>query len=155
EGTTGIQAADLVARKLPMQQGATIAALIKDMREVGRAVGSQPGAECAVIAGQLAEAVDALEAASSWMLRALPTDPRSALAASVQYMMLTGYVCGGWQLARAAMAAARAEEQDEFLRGKVTTAAFYAEQILPKAAGLAATVQRGASFADQLAAEQF
>ena len=155
EGTTGIQAADLVARKLPMQQGATIAALIKDMREVGRAVGSQPGAECAVIAGQLAEAVDALEAASSWMLRALPTDPRSALAASVQYMMLTGYVCGGWQLARAAMAATRAEEQDEFLRGKVTTAAFYAEQILPKAAGLAATVQRGASFADQLAVEQF
>lgn len=70
-------------------------------------------------------------------------------------MMLAGYVVGGWLMARAALAAAKAPEQDDFLRGKVTSAAFYAEQSLPRAVSLAASVQRGASFASQMPIEQF
>ena len=155
EGTTGIQAADLVARKLPMQQGAAMAALIGEMRQVGACLMAQTGDEFEAIAKRFAEAVDAFEAASSWVLNIIASDPRSALAASVNFMMLAGYVCGGWQLARAALAAAKVADQDEFLRAKITTAAFYAEQILPRAAALAAIVRRGASFADRLPVEQF
>jgi len=155
EGTTGIQAADLVGRKLPMQQGAAMAALIGQMRDVCGTVRAQPGPEFAAIAAHFGEAIDGLEKASSWLLHTLASDPGSALAASVSFMMLGGYVCGGWQLARAALAAAKAADNDEFLRAKVTTAAFYAEQILPKAAALAATVQHGASFADRLPVEAF
>jgi acyl-CoA dehydrogenase len=155
EGTTGIQAADLVARKLPMRQGEIMAALIGQMRETGGALATQPGDAFASIAHRFAEAVDALENSASWILHTLAADPKTALAASVNFMMLAGYVCGGWQLARAALAAAKAPDQDEFLRGKITTAAFYAEQILPKAAALATTVRHGSSFADQLPIEQF
>ena len=155
EGTTGIQAADLVGRKLPMQQGAAMAELIEQMRKVAAALAAQPGSEFPKIAQHLAEAIDALEAATSWLLRTLAADPKAVLAASVNFMMLAGYVCGGWLLGRAALAAAKVADQDDFLRAKVTTAAFYAEQVLPKAPALAATVQRGASFAEQLPIDEF
>ena len=85
-------------------------------------------------------------------------DPNAALAASVNYMMLTGYVCGGWQMARAALAA-RARlasgENDEFYRTKIATARFYAEQILPKASALLSIVKSGASTAYAFDAAQF
>ena len=155
EGTTGIQAADLVGRKLPMQQGAAMAALIGDMRQVLASLAAQPGDEFASISERFSEAVDALEAAASWVLHILASDQRAAFAASVNFMMLAGYVCGGWQLARAALAAAKVADQDEFLRAKITTAAFYAEQVLPKASALATTVRLGGSFADRLPIEQF
>ena len=69
------------------------------------------------------------------MLQTIGEDPDAALGASVNYMMLTGYVCGGWQMARAALAARsrRGSGTDEdFCRAKIATASFYAEQILPK-----------------------
>ncbi|HTQ72129.1 MAG TPA: acyl-CoA dehydrogenase C-terminal domain-containing protein [Acidocella sp.] len=155
EGTTGIQAADFVARKLPVQQGAAMVELIGQMRDVVEAAGRQEGEEFATIASHLAEAVDALEAASHWVLRSLAGEPAAVLAASVNVLMLAGYVAGGWLLARAALAAAKVADQDEFLRGKIITAAFYAEQMLPRAASLAATIRHGASFADRLPVEQF
>ena len=69
------------------------------------------------------------------MLQTIGRDPDAAFGASVNYMMLTGYVCGGWQMARAALAArARltAGADEDFCRAKIATARFYAEQILPK-----------------------
>jgi acyl-CoA dehydrogenase len=85
-------------------------------------------------------------------------DPNAALAASVNYMMLTGYVCGGWQMARAALAArARSGSgaDEGFCRTKIATARFYAEQILPKASALLPIVKSGASTAFALDEEQF
>jgi hypothetical protein len=73
-------------------------------------------------------------------------------------MMMTGYVCGGWQMARAALGArARlpSREDQVFCRAKIATARFYAEQILPKASALSTVVKSGASTAFTLDAEQF
>ncbi len=155
EGTTGIQAADLVLRKLPLQQGGVILELIGDMRATVDEAGKREGREFATISSHLVEAVDTLEVASSWVLHTLADKPAAVLAASVNYLMLAGYVSGGWLLARAALAAANIADQDEFLRGKIVTAAFYAEQILPRASAFAAIVRNGASFADELPLEQF
>ena len=155
EGTTGIQAADLVGRKLPAQQGAAMAELIAEIRSVVAAVERVDGTLFTSIAQQLAAGVDALEWASDWMRATLASDPTAAFAASVNYMMLAGTVCGGWQLARSALIAQASSAPDDFLRGKITTAAFYAEQILPKAASLLTSVRAGASHAQALPVEQF
>ena len=106
----------------------------------------------------LAGGIDALEQATEWVVQTIRRDPNAALAASVNYMMLTGYVCGGWQMARAALAA-RARlgsgADDGFCQTKIATARFYAEQILPKAGALLPTVTSGASTAFALEEEQF
>ena len=158
EGTTGIQAADLVGRKLPAEQGAAMTALIADMRGVLAALEAVDDAAFAAIAQHLDAGIAALEQAGAWMLDSLGGDPGAALAGSVNYMMLTGYVCGGWQLARAALFARAALVEnpgDEFFQAKIITAAFYAEQILPKAGALLATVRTGAARAQDLPVEQF
>jgi acyl-CoA dehydrogenase len=154
EGTNGIQAADLVGRKLPAQKGAAMAGLVTEMRGVVGAVERVEDEAFSTIARHLAAGVDALEQASEWLLHTLSHDPAAALAGSFNYMMLTGYVCGGWQLARAALIA-RARNKDDFMQAKITTAAFYAEQILPKAASLLISVRAGASYAGTLPLEQF
>ncbi len=85
-------------------------------------------------------------------------DPAAALAGSFQYMMLAGYVCGGWQLARAAVraqAALGATPSDGFMQAKITTAVFYAEQILPRATSLLTMICAGQSYAGALHLEQF
>jgi acyl-CoA dehydrogenase len=158
EGTTGIQAADLVGRKLPMLKGAPMAALIAGMRATGAEMAAVADPAFATIAKNFAVALDALEQTSAWVLQNLAANPAAALAASVNFMMLIGYAVGGWHLARAALAArdALAEEPEEpFYQAKITTAAFYAEQLLPRVASLAASVQYGSSFAEQLPVDQF
>jgi len=154
EGTTGIQAADLVGRKLPMQQGAAIEALIAEMRGVVTAVREAGGPQFTAIGRNLVAGVDAFEQASDWLVRLLASDPPAAMAGSVNYMMLGGYVCGGWQLARAALAAVGYSD-DAFYQARITTAAFYAEQILPKAAALLTAVKSGGSFAQAMPVEEF
>jgi acyl-CoA dehydrogenase len=102
--------------------------------------------------------VEALEQATQWVSQTIRQDPNAVHAASVNYMMLTGYVCGGWQMARAAIAAKRmlASGADEgFCRAKIATARFYAEQILPKTSALSTAVKSGASTAFALDEEQF
>jgi len=155
EGTTGIQAADLIARKLPAHNGAAMISLITEIRAAAAASGRHESAEFKAIAGNLAVAAEALEKSTVWVLDNWASNPGAALAASVNYLMLVGYVAGGWQMARAALAAAASETHDDFLRGKITTAAFYAEQILPKATALSAIVHGGSSFMEHLAVEQF
>jgi 3-(methylthio)propanoyl-CoA dehydrogenase len=158
EGTTGIQAADLAGRKLPHDNGATMAALIADMRHVEAKLGTVNSAGFPSIHVHLATAVDALEQATHWMLETIAKDPAAAMAASVSYMMLTGYVCGGWQMARAALAAhagTLADGDEGFRRAKIVTATFYAEQILPKATALLTPVRSGASHAQDLRDEDF
>jgi hypothetical protein len=102
--------------------------------------------------------VQALEDATAWMLHALATQPDAALAGSVDYLMLTGYVCGGWQMARAALAASRkiaANEDPDFHRAKLVTARFYADKVLPKASALLEAIRSGASSGSSLPIEQF
>ena len=154
EGTTGIQAADLVGRKLPANNGAAMAALIAEMREVQVRLGN----EIPAIGTPLAAAIEAQEQATAWILENIASHPAEAMAASFNYMMLTGFVCGGWQMARAALAAnaglASGGDAD-FNRAKIVTATFYAEQILPKAASLLTLVRAGGSHAQALRDDDF
>jgi 3-(methylsulfanyl)propanoyl-CoA dehydrogenase len=159
EGTTGIQAADLVGRKLAADRGSAMAALIGEMRAVeGQLAESDGGADLVSIRGALRDGVHALEQATQWMFQTFERDPDGALAASVNYLMLVGYVCGGWQMARAALAARaclRSGEHKAFYRAKVATAIFYAEQIMPKAMALLSIVKSGASTALMLGEDCF
>jgi acyl-CoA dehydrogenase len=158
EGTTGIQAGDLVGRKLTMNDGAAMAELIEEMRAVVGQLGGSDNSDFPAIRETLALGVEALEQATEWVLQTMRRDPNAAHAASVSYMMLTGYVCGGWQMARAAIAVRGmlASGGDEgFCRAKIATARFYAEQILPKTSALLTAVKSGASTAFALDEEQF
>jgi 3-(methylthio)propanoyl-CoA dehydrogenase len=158
EGTTGIQAGDLVARKLPADNGRAMAALIGEMCAVEAQLGGSDNLDFPAIRENLAVGIQALEQATQWMLQTIGRDPDAALGASVNYMMLTGYVCGGWQMARAALVARarlNAGEDEDFCRAKIATARFYAEQILPKANALLTAVKSGASTALALEEEQF
>jgi acyl-CoA dehydrogenase len=158
EGTTGIQAADLVGRKLASDGGAALFELIAEMRGVALQLERSADARLASIGSAFAASVQALEHATRWLLRALTSDVDAALASSVEYLMMMGYVCGGWQMARAALVAARklaAQEDPEFHRTKLATARFYAEKILPKAHAFKETILRGASTAIDIANEEF
>ncbi|MFM0162250.1 acyl-CoA dehydrogenase C-terminal domain-containing protein [Paraburkholderia sediminicola] len=158
EGTTGIQAADLAGRKLASDQGAGMAELVAQMRQDVQALARSADTQVASIGTALATGVQALEDATAWMLHALATQPDAALAGSVDYLMLTGYVCGGWQMARAALAASRkiaANEDPDFHRAKLVTASFYADKVLPKANALLDAIRSGASSGSSLPIEQF
>jgi len=158
EGTTGIQAADLVGRKLAMDQGATMAGLIREMRSVEGNLKDLGDEELNAIREALTTAIDALQLATRWVLETVNRDPQAAMAASVNYLMLVGYVCGGWQMARAALVCKReyqSPEDQTFYRQKLATARFYADQILPKVGALLKAVTSGASTAMSLTEEQF
>jgi acyl-CoA dehydrogenase len=150
EGTTGIQGGDLVGRKLAMDQGASMRALVADMRETEAELARSDDANLAAIAAALGDAIQTLEKTTAALLRDLSANPDAALTASVSYLMLVGYVCGGWQMARAAAIARTrlaAGEDEGFHRAKIATARFYADQVLPKASALATAVLSGASTA--------
>ncbi|NPT46640.1 acyl-CoA dehydrogenase [Paraburkholderia sp. 1N] len=158
EGTTGIQAADLAGRKLASDQGAGMADLVTEMRQTALELERSTDTQVASIGTALVAGVQALDDATAWVLHALATQPDVALASSVDYLMLTGYVCGGWQMGRAALAAARksaANEDPDFHRTKLATARFYADKVLPKANALLKAIRSGASSGSSLPIEQF
>ena len=143
EGTTGIQANDLIGRKLARDRGAAMGALLADMRRELQDIGGQ----VAPLAAAVLAAVGLLEEATSALLHALAQSPEAGLAVSVPYLKLCGYVSGGWLLARsAALAAARAtDEEREFYAAKLDTAVFYATHVLPNTLALAQVVRTGAA----------
>ncbi len=144
EGTTGIQSNDLLGRKLSRDGGAAMAALTAEMTselqgvEVGNAVTVATRAAALEAVGWLRDATQAL-------LANLASRPELALAVSVPYLKLCGFVIGGWLMARSsAIAATKLTGADaEFYSAKLRTALFYAEQMLPNALMLARIVQRG------------
>jgi hypothetical protein len=158
EGTTGIQAADLVGRKLVLDKGATMAAVIADMRAVEEQLGKAAGDDLATIRGSLGDGIKALSTATDWVLSTIGQDASAVMAVSVPYLMLAGYVCGGWLMARAALIAQEklaAGEDTDFHEAKLITARFYADQILPKAGALAQTIKAGGKSTLALREAQF
>jgi len=139
EGTNGIQAIDLVGRKLPMRGGAAITDFIDRIEAIDAELGTA-GHELASIRNGLAKGVVALRTATTWLLERGPADPLDALAGATPYLRLFSTVTGGWLLARqalAASAAAAAGGPDRaFHEGKVLDARFFCEQIIPQATGL-------------------
>ena len=137
EGTTGIQANDLVGRKVAYEKGATIKIVIAQMRSCANELNkvSHPG--LAAIHKSLTEGIDALGEATDWLLATYPSNMKAASAGAVPFLKLFGTVAGGRQMARAALIAKKRldEETDDydFYRAKLGTARFYAEHILPLA----------------------
>ena len=149
EGTTGIQALDLVGRKLAQDMGATAKTVISQMRK--DAVGP--------IGPALANALGSLSEASDWIGMTAMGDLRVAVACSVPYLKLWGITAGGWQMARAAGIAeakiAAGDPEIEFYKAKLATAKFYASHILAQAAGLAREVIDGSGDVMTLSEAQF
>jgi len=156
EGTNGIQAMDLVGRKLPLRMGGVVADLIRSMRSTVDELTAADGS-LASIATNLAAGIDTLETSTNWILTNGLGNPVDALAGATPYLRIFGTVVGGWMTAQLALAAhgelAAGSSDTSYLQGKITSARFYAEQLLPTAAGYAAQVSAGASVLYEIDAE--
>jgi len=157
EGTTAIQANDLIGRKTSRDGGATARRFIAQMRATAAELAGS-GGDCAPIGARLAAAVDAYESAVDFVVKEFKSDIRSAFAGSVPYLKLAGVVHGGWQLGRSALAARRmiGEGRDiAFAQAKIATARFFADHMLVTAPGLADSIAAGSVGTLALAIEQF
>jgi alkylation response protein AidB-like acyl-CoA dehydrogenase len=146
EGTNGIQAIDLVTRKLPLEGGRVVRAAIAEMKAVAEEVRASNQPAFGRMGERLGEAVAALASATTWMGQALGTNPDAALAGATPYLRLYGLAAGGTLLAKGALAAARGGHT-----GPIARARFFAENHAVAAAGLAAVVEGGADSALALA----
>ena len=159
EGTTSIQANDLVGRKLARDSGYVAKQLVKEMKAVARDLHKIDDPDLVAIGRRFAPGVKALEQCVEWNVENFATDIKSVFAGAVPFLKLMGIVAGGWQMARAAMVAhakvAKGEGDTEFLKAKIATARFFADHYLAQAPGLRDTVIAGAPGVLALAAEQF
>jgi hypothetical protein len=154
EGTNGIQANDLVGRKLSCDEGAAARALIEDVRKTVAAMERRQPAAFTSIAGALDQAIATLEAATAHLIEA---EPARAAAGSVPYLTLLGTVSAGWLMAREALAAddrlATDRQDTTFLRAKLVTARFYAEHFVALAPGYLPGITGGGTVLDCDAAQ--
>ena len=136
EGTTGIQAMDLVGRKTLRDGGAAQRALLADMQATLADL-EGAGASLATLREALAAGLQAQQSALEWLLRHAGDSPDAAASAAFNLLMLMGTVAGGWQLARGALAAGRllaaGEGDSDYLQSRLATARFYAAHVLPRA----------------------
>jgi alkylation response protein AidB-like acyl-CoA dehydrogenase len=147
EGTNGIQAMDLVGRKLPMSEGAVIADLLADIAGTVSDLASAGGDFESISAG-LADALAATEEATTWLMEHGLADPNDAMAGASPYLRMFGQLVGGWLIARLALGAHRrilaGEGDADFLGSKIVAARFYAEQLLPVTRAQLGAVTAGA-----------
>jgi alkylation response protein AidB-like acyl-CoA dehydrogenase len=140
EGTNGIQAMDLVGRKLPLRAGGAVTDYLARIEAIDSDLAAA-GDDLASIRQALAEALAALRTATDWFLANGMANPLDALAGATPYLRLFSVVTGGWMMATQALAASAAlsgasPADKAFYEGKVLTARFFCEQLLPQAAGL-------------------
>ncbi|WP_151669795.1 acyl-CoA dehydrogenase C-terminal domain-containing protein [Nitrincola schmidtii] len=153
EGTNGIQAIDLVVRKIILDKGEALTLLLAEMRETVAA-----GGEFAELAADLGEAILVVEQARDDLLAGAGEDPQLPGAVAHNFMMLLGTVAGGWEMLRQAEAAKKLQaegEDDAFLEAKQVTARFYFEQILPRYLGYARMVKAGSATITEMSDDQF
>jgi hypothetical protein len=155
EGTNGIQALDLVGRKLNADGGAHWKALITEMKDF------TAGLDRAMVNSKpiLGEGIDALETAANTLFANGFENIVDTAGAATPYLRLFGTVLGGYLLARQAVEAERRLAADEgnpvFLRAKITTAKFFIEQILPQATALLGPIEAGATRLMEMDNEDF
>jgi alkylation response protein AidB-like acyl-CoA dehydrogenase len=149
EGTTGIQAMDLVGRKIAREGGVTAKAWLGEVKKLDAQLAGHPE-----IRKALAEGVKAVEDCVDFIVAT--KDPRVQFAGAVPFLKLMGIVAGGWQMARAALAAQKKLSEDKsFYEAKIATARFYADHVLVQAPGLRNTVVNGAAGVMALSEDQF
>jgi alkylation response protein AidB-like acyl-CoA dehydrogenase len=159
EGTTGIQALDLIGRKIARDGGQAVRGVMEDMRAVGAQLEQEGSETLSAVAARLRDGVSALEQAVQFIVSTFGADVRKAAVGGVPFLELFGVVAGGWQMARAALVAHRriaaGGGESGFLRAKLATARFYADHVLVRAPGLARTVVTGADGALAIEDDQF
>ena len=157
EGTNGIQALDLVGRKLPMDGGVHWRRVFTDIRNF---LGQLPAnGDLGAIKPYLTDALDALNSATVWLAGQKPEEVDNTAAGATPYLRMFGIVLGGWLLARqAAVAAERltaGEGDPAYFKAKIVTARFFAEQVVPQATALLGPVTRGGALLYALSEDQF
>ena len=145
EGTTGIQANDLIFRKLMRDQGATAKQVFAEVVLTSQALADRP--DLRMIGQALGHSLTSWIEATEWLAANSKTHLSGVLTAAVPYLNLAVIVCGGWMMGKSALAAsarlAAGEGDADFCRAKLASAAFYAAQLLPQAGACAQTVMSG------------
>ena len=158
EGTTGIQANDLVGRKVLADSGKGMQRLLQEMADFDASLASC-GPEFDSIRNAVATGHKRLEDATNWLLGKAQEEPAVVNLAAFDYLMLAGTAIGGWQMARAAEVAHRKlaanEGNAEFYKAKIITARFYAEEVLPRSAGHVEAITSDGNSAMALPEDQF
>ncbi|QWD73783.1 acyl-CoA dehydrogenase [Polynucleobacter sp. TSB-Sco08W16] len=156
EGTTAIQANDLVGRKTVRDGGATAKALSQRIAETEKALAASGTPDAMAVLKQLTAGRAAFEAAVAYILANAKSDTKAVYAGSFAYLRLSGLVLGAWQMARALLAAERLRDSDPvFYNTKIATARFFAENLLPQAGALATSIVEGGHSTNALEVEQF
>jgi len=145
EGTNGIQAIDLVTRKLPLAGGNAVGAYLDELRATVANVKAANDPAFGATGARLGEAVDALARATAWLLARLKSEPEAALAGATPYLRLFGVAAGGCMLADEALAALRLADAGAEAPTRVALARFFAEHLATAAGGLATSVTEGAA----------
>ena len=158
EGTNGIQAIDLLGRKLLRDGGGAMSELLDEMAQIDAELLATKDADCAAVQKSLAEGRMALREATEWLLDPKNNDIDTKFAGAMPFLHLTGTVVGGWLMARAALAArSKADNGGDrsFLEAKMVTARFYAEHVLPRVHALLPQITQGSQSVLALAEDQF
>ena len=156
EGTTAIQANDLVGRKTLRDHGAAAWALCADIAATEQDLAAHDELVCGVVAQALRRGREALEQTITHVLRHGKANPRAVYAGAVHYLHVAGVVLGGWQMARSLMVALdRMETDPDYFTARQTTARFYAETILPQSSALAHAAIYGGETVDGASVDLF
>jgi hypothetical protein len=159
EGTTAIQANDLVGRKTVRDGGAVARAILAQVRATEAQLAEAQGDDLQAMHRQLAAGSVALEQVVEYVVANAKSDIKGVFAGSVVYLKLAGIVLGGWQMARAALIAQdkldAGEGDADFYRAKITTARFFADHILSQATGMRHAIVEGSAGVLGLAVDQF
>ena len=159
EGTTGIQAMDLIGRKIAREGGATLKAVLGMMHETNAELARQGGDDFGAINASFGRSLQALTEAAEHIVANFGRDIKGVSVGAVPFLKLLGIVAGGWQMARAALVArdrlAAGEGDAAFYEAKIVTARFYADHVLANAAALSHTVIHGGASTLALTEEQF
>ena len=158
EGTTAIQANDLVGRKTARDGGQTARGIAAQIQATEAELIAQGGADALAVAGRLKAARGALLDVVDFVVSHAKSNPNAVFSGSVPYLMLAGNVVAGWQMARSLLVAQTelaAGVQTDFMRAKIVTARFYADHLLTKATGVRDSIVEGADSVTALALDAF
>jgi hypothetical protein len=158
EGTTAIQANDLVGRKTARDGGNSAKAIAAQIEKTEAELKARGTAHALAVAKRLGAARQAFVDVVDFIAANTRSNPNAAFAGSVPYLMLAGNLMSGWQLARALLVAEdlSAKGQDvPFMQAKITTARFYADHLLSRAPGVRDAIVEGADAVTALPAEAF
>jgi acyl-CoA dehydrogenase len=156
EGTTAIQANDLVGRKTVRDGGATAKVLSQKIAETETALSANGSADAKAVLKQLSAARTAFDEVVTYIVANAKTDVKAVYAGSFAYLRLCGLVLGGWQMARALLAAEGLKASDPaFYEAKIATARFFAENLMPQAQALVTSILEGGHSTNALELEQF